>query len=295
MQIIKTSDYTLDFSLYDFYKENGGNHSKLKSRFNTAIENLDEANRITMNFALSKMSNGGIGASSSIETIIMDKRTALWFSSKLDDNLRLKIIDKVSEPMQQLQVTSSSDKLLEGLLEQGRQTQQLLAMVIQQKEPINQETELDKQKKQLEIENLKIDKISKIAKLSKDYKLETIGDLTDVDSELTTNLKKLTGSVIKEVRPSVNGISPTEALKLVDLKITASELYKAMNKANVVDVYEQPKYLGGVTLKWEISDSGRYYGYNQHSSSVKKYPVQVKLYSDRFLELIQLLQINGYL
>jgi phage anti-repressor protein len=41
----------------------------------------------------------------------------------------------------------------------------------------NTNSELEAEKLKIEIENLKIDKISKIAKLSKDYRLETIGDL----------------------------------------------------------------------------------------------------------------------
>jgi hypothetical protein len=286
--LVDQSDNTMKSTdLHKFVYEATGKYEELKTFHRLIKDLMDTENSEGTDFAPT------LRANNQVQHYNLSEVECNMIMAKIDVK-HLRLISEVFVKVKNnTPANYDMSKMLEAIVIQGSQTNQLLSKMIDVQPNTN--SELEAEKLRIEIENLKIDKISKIAKLSKDYKLETIGNLTDVDSELTTNLKKLTGSVIKEVRPSVNGISPTEAIKLIDLKITASELYKAMNKANVVDVYEQPKYLGGVTLKWEISDSGRYYGYNQHSSSVKKYPVQVKLYSDRFLELIQLLQTNGYL
>ena len=99
--------------------------------------------------------------------------------------------------------------------------------------------------------------------------------------------------MIKEVRPAINGLSPTQSLKEHGIDLRASELYKEMHKEGLVDYHEVKRYLGGINLKWEITDKGRYFGYNQHSSSLKKYPVQVKLYQDRFPELLELVNYTN--
>ncbi len=278
-------------SLYEISKILGKEHNK-------AIKLVDELIETAGFGTVEKKAIVYNEKNQTIQTYFFTKRQALIVGGRLDNKNLIKIVDKLEELSKRTNlptIESNTDKLLEGLLEQGRQTQQLLAYVVQNHSQSQQESELDKQKKQLEIEKLQLEKIAMVADLSTKYKLEQLGNLNDIPSELKQSMAITAGTIVKEVRQAINGVSVTECLKLANISMNAHEFNLLLGKIGILLRVEYQHPYEGTKLSWEVTDDGRYFGYNQHSSSKRKYPVTPKFYSDRFGELIDMLKNENYL
>lgn len=84
------SDYTLKM----FADETNKRHDNIKRDFNNMISNLSDDLLTSLKFEERKFKTSG---GNTYTTISMDKRTALLFASKFNDNLRLKLILKIEE------------------------------------------------------------------------------------------------------------------------------------------------------------------------------------------------------
>jgi hypothetical protein len=221
-----------------------------------------------------------------IETYSYTKKQALMIGARLDSKNIIVLVNKLEELTQQLQ--APQPQIDTNALAMTISTAVVQAMMSIQ--PLNQETELDKQKKQLEIDKLQLEKIAIVADLSSKYKLEELGSLQHVPSELKKSMALTAGVIVKDVRTAQNGVSLTECLRLSNCYEQPKDFNLELGKLGVlVRVEYQHKY-DGTKHCWKVTDDGRYYGYNQHASSKSIYPIQPKFYSDRFGELLDLVR-----
>jgi len=161
---------------------------------------------------------------------------------------------------------------------------------------------LDKKIKKLTIDNLQLDRIEKIARLAKTLNLEQLESLKGMSSNLikdigtlieseTKDIKTLVEDETKEVREASNGVIIAVFIRETGLRTFASKLYFLLSMVGVAESYKYTTTTRGKTvLGWRLTELGRYYGYNDIYSSANGTSCRIRLYEDRFEELVNLLE-----
>ena len=137
-----------------------------------------------------------------------------------------------------------------------------------------------------------------VAKIGVAKVLQDLGASFDpvalADGKFVSKLPKDIGEVLTEamsdIRVGVRTYSTTYLLAENGIDILTRDFNSALMLAGILEEY---KY-NGKTYK-RFVNKHNYYGYNQDASSIRTNPVLVKMYEDRFLQLVQLLRNEGYI
>jgi len=140
-----------------------------------------------------------------------------------------------------------------------------------------------------------IDVVRKLNEDGLNYDPTTLATNLDLPSSLKLDTSLALSNIYKEVRANIRTYSATHLLEKYNINIRTKDFNNILEKLNILETYTYTNSLGtNIKLKKFVTSSN-YFGYNQYASSINELPYKVVYYEDRFQELVEALQKEGYL
>jgi len=139
-----------------------------------------------------------------------------------------------------------------------------------------------------------LEQLEMLSKMSANFDpIQTITNMAG-HSILSENLSVIVSNTMSEIRPTAPVKSPKFLLEdRVNLKKNQT-IQTLLVEMGLMESYEMEiikSRRAKIVIKYKLTNTALYFGYNKHSSSLKELPYQVVLYEDRANKLIQKIDI----
>ena len=142
---------------------------------------------------------------------------------------------------------------------------------------------------QEEITDRRIARVEMLQRLGCNFDPVSLVETGRIKSKLSKEVGEAITDAVSDIRVNVPAKSTTEMLKEFNINVLTKDFNNYLLEIGILSEYN---YNG---IKKEISKDYRWYGYNKHSSSKKKYPVVPMWYVDRFSKLLTIVRNEGYI
>ena len=204
-----------------------------------------------------------------VKTLALTKKQAIASAAKLDNTMLMQVIDRVEE------LENKSNAVLLDSREYDLKCKKLEAEELLLRE---------------EISDRRVQRVKLLQEMGCNFDPITLINNGECTSVLDKGTSEALTDAYSDIRTGAKVFSATSLLSENNVGVRTKDFNDAMIQANLME-----KYIYKNTTYKKFTSNVNYYGYNRDASSIKVNPVQPMYYEDRFLELVQLLNNQGYI